>query len=248
MDLGTALDFVTVAEGAELPRTGLTFSSVNLQIGRMGVAVGQTDIARLTNAYGQVDVMGLGAAMANGFRNKFTSQVAGLSSGFSNSVGSTGVNLSVTTMLTGMTTLELNAFVGASMHGVFHGQQLADFRDSLRSETGPMQYIPATQEQVLMFGSGFRGRWGPLDLYSHSRVPTANAGADYLGMILADGAIHWRDGVPPSTPGETEGRAGALLLEYERNARGGDSGMVASTFLAVGEREDLQGVGVLSDS
>lgn len=245
VDLGSALDASSVAEGADIPRSELAFGHKDVTIARLGVAVGQTDLLRLTNQYGQVDLLALSAWMVNGMRNKMSAMVAALAPGFSQSVGSTGTALTVTTVLSGMTTLELSAFVG-DMFGMFGPKQLADFRESLRTEGGALQYAQATQEQVLRFGSGFRGSWGPLQLFSSSRVATANANADYDGLIATNGAAMWRDGVPPSTPGELEARFGALLLEYERAARAGDSGVVMQTYFGTGEHQDAAACRVLS--
>lgn len=245
VDLGSALDADAVAEGADIARSELSFGSKDCTVTRVGVAVGQTDLLRLTNAEGQVDMLGLQAWMVNGIQNKFSAMLAALAPGFSQSVSNTGAALTVTNVLAAMTTVELSAFA-AEFFGMFGLRQLADFRDSLRSEGGALQLVMPTQDQVLRFGSGFRGSWGPLQIFASNRVATANANADFDGLIGTAGAAMWRDGVPPSTPGETEGRFGALLLEYEREARAGVSGVVLQTYFGCAEYQDGAACRVIS--
>jgi len=89
-----------------------------------------------------------------------------------------------------------------------------------------------------------------VNVHVSSYVPTANAGADYRGMMLGNGAIAYALGTP--APIQAAGGviipAGATVaVEWERDAASGLTKVVGSAFLGVAELQDLKGVGIVSD-
>jgi hypothetical protein len=131
---------------------------------------------------------------------------------------------------------------------ILHPQQINDLISSLRSETGPGQYLATSQDQVQAKGPGFRGNLFGVDIFASANVPTATAGDDYLGMMIAPGAI----GVATATAapilgGATIASQSPILVELERDASSGSTIVVGSAFVGVAELDDLRGVGILSD-
>jgi hypothetical protein len=174
--------------------------------------------------------------------------LCGLSSGFSNSVGSTTVNLSVSTFYDAIFSLQLTA--NDSFMAILHPQQINDLMSSLRSETGPGQYLAATQDQVNAKGPGYRGQLFGVELFGSTQVPTANAGADYLGYMFSRGAVGYATGsaAPVRGAGEIILPAGTpIVVELARSAEAGLSTIVGSAFVGVAELDDARGVGILSD-
>ena len=129
-----------------------------------------------------------------------------------------------------------------------HPRQLADFQASLRAEAGPSQFVAATQEMLNIKGQGFAGTLYGVDVFKSSFVPTANAGADYLGMMIAPGAIGLATGTAAPVMGsETIVPQSPIVVEFERDASNGSTIIVGSAFVGVGEIDDAKGVGILSD-
>jgi hypothetical protein len=174
--------------------------------------------------------------------------LCGLSSGFSNFVGSTGVDLTVAKFYDAIFSLQLTA--NDSFMAILHPQQINDLMSSLRSETGPGQYLAATQEQVNAKGPGYRGSLFGVELFGSTQVITANSGADYLGMMFSRGAIGYATGsaAPVRGAGEVILPAGTpIVVELARSAEAGLSTIVGSAFVGVAELDDARGVGILSD-
>ena len=196
-----ALTASSVAEGASAPRTSLAFTTASLALGRLVLAIGQTDLARIQLRYGSLDVAALSSWIAWGLQTRATTLIAALMGGFANTAGATTVDLSVDNVISAMLALELNCFSPPPFLAVWHGRQFGDFRTSLRGETGAVEFMPATAAMIEAKGPGFKGSWGNVEIVTNSRIPTANAGADRAGGMIAPGAIHWTDGIAPPTPG-----------------------------------------------
>jgi len=102
-------------------------------------------------ASGRINVSALAADMVASAQARFTTMVAALGSGFSSSVGSTGVNLSVDNWFSAVLTLEL-ANVGGPYVAFLHSQQIGDLRTSLRSETGTIPLLPPSPAVIAQVG------------------------------------------------------------------------------------------------
>lgn len=240
-----------VGDGSSVSNTSITSSAATITIARQALRYDITDLANLTNplAGGMgVGIEGLAESMSLAFGLRLTSMIAALSSGLSQSVGSTGVALTVATFFDAIYKMQLNSNDGTFV-AVLHPQQVNHLINSLRSETGPGQYVAATQEQIAAKGQGYRGNLFGVDLYVSSFVPTANAGADRLGMMVATGCIGYATG----TAAPIQGAGGVILpagsqvvVELERDAASGLTRVIGSAFAGVAELQDLKGVGLLS--
>jgi hypothetical protein len=241
-----------VADGSAVSNTQITTGSATITIARQALRRSISDLANLTNnvAGGMgVGIEGLAEDMAFAYRKRATTMITALSSGFSTSVGSSGVNLSVSTFYDAIFALQLTANDGQFV-AVLHPQQINDLISSLRSETGPGQYLQTTQDQVTAKSRGYRGDLFGVSVYGSTTVPTANAGADYLGAMFAPGAI----GMATGTPAPIAGAGGVILpagspvvVELERDSASGLTYLTGSAYIGVAEIQDLKGVGILSD-
>ena len=239
-----------VAENASVSNTALTTTNANITIARQALRRQISDLAQLTATGIPLDVTidNLAADMVAAYQKRATTMICALSSSFSTFVGSTGVDLSVTTFYSGMFALQLQSNNGP-FTAILHPQQLNDLMSSLRSETGPGQYIAANQEMLLAKGQGFAGTLYGVDVFKSSFVPTANSGADYFGMMIAPGAIGLATGTAAPVMGsETVVPQSPIVVEFERDASNGSTIIVGSAFIGVGEIDDAKGVGILSDA
>ena len=246
---GTDL-MAAAADGVSVANTSITAAGVTITIARQALRYDITDLANATNpiAGGGVGVEGLADAMAMSFGLRLTQMLTALSSGLSQSVGTTTVALTVATFFDAIYKLQLNSNDGV-FTAVLAPQQINHLINSLRSETGPGQYVAATQDQIAAKGQGYRGNLFGVDLYVSSTVPTANAAADRLGMMVASGCLGYATGTPAPIMG-----AGGIMLpagsqvvvELERDAASGLTKVIGSAFAGVAEIQDLKGVGILS--
>lgn len=237
-------------DGVSVSNTSITSSAATVVVARQALRYDLTDLARATNSVpGGVDLEGLSNAMVAAFNGRFNQLACALSSGFSTQVGSTGVDLTTDTFYSAIFALQLQSVMG-EYDCILHPQQYNDLMSSLRAETGPAQYITANQTQTSALGSAFKGSLFGVRVHVSSFTPTANAGADYRGMMLGNGAIAYALGTPApiAAAGGVIIPAGApVAVEWERDAAAGLCTVVGSAFLGVAELQDLKGVGILSD-
>lgn len=247
---GTDL-MAAVGDGSSVANTSITSSAATITIARQALRYDITDLASLTDpltAGAGVGIEGLANSMAIAFGMRLTQMITALSSGLSQSVGSTTVALTTGTFFDAIYKLQLQSNDG-EFAAVLAPQQINHLINSLRAETGPGQYVAATQDQIAAKGQGFRGMLFGVALYTSSTVPTANAGADRLGMMTATGAIGYATGSPAPIQG-----AGAIILpagsqvvvELERDAASGLTKVIGNSFAGVAEISDLKAVSVLS--
>jgi hypothetical protein len=247
---GTDL-MAAVGDGSSVANTSITSSAATITIARQALRYDITDLASLTDPLASgagVGIEGLANSMAIAFGMRLTQMITALSSGLSQSVGATTVALSVSTFFDAIYKLQLQSNDG-EFAAVLAPQQINHLINSLRSETGPGQYVAATQDQIAAKGQGFRGMLFGVSLYTSSTVPSANAGADRLGMMTATGAIGYATGSPAPIQG-----AGAIILpagsqvvvELERDAASGLTKVIGNSFAGVAEIQDLKAVGILS--
>jgi hypothetical protein len=247
---GTDL-MAAVGDGSSVTETLPSRAAATITIARQALRYDITDLASLTDPLASgagVGIEGLANSMSIAFGMRLTQMITALSSGLSQSVGTTTVALSVTTFFDAIYKLQLQSNDG-TFAVVLAPQQINHLINSLRSETGPGQYVAATQDQIAAKGQGYRGMLFGVELYVSSTVPTANAGADRLGMMVSTGCIGYATGSPMPIQG-----AGAIILpagsqvvvELERDAASGLTKVVGNSFAGVAEIQDLKGVGILS--
>lgn len=247
--LGGYNAMAAVADGSAASNTAITSAAATITIARQALVRQISDLAQLTaNGPMNVTVEALAEDMVAAFNKRVTAMLCGLSSGFSTSVGSTGVNMSVSTFYDAIFALQLVA--NDSFMAIMHPQQINDLISSLRSETGPGQYLAATQEQVQAKGPGYRGTLFGVELFGSTLVPTANAGADYLGYMFSKGAVGYATGSAAPVRGAADVVLPAgtpIVVEVSRSPEAGLSTITGSAFVGVAELDDARGVGILSD-
>ena len=240
-----------VAENASVSNTALTTTNVNVTIARQALRRQISDLAQLTATGIPLDVSvdSLALDLVAAYNKRVTAMLGDLASGFSTSVGSTGVDLTVTNFYAAIFGLQLNSADGI-FTAVLHPVQVNDLISSLRSEVGPGQYLATSQDQVQAKGPGFRGNLFGVDVFSSANgINTANAGADRIGMMIAPGAIAVATATAaPIMGSETIIPQSPIVVEFERDASNGSTIIVGSAFVGVAEIDDLKGIGILSDA
>lgn len=237
------------AETAAVSNTALSDSSVNITIARQALRRTITDLASLTDSVG-LNVQALAADMVGAARMRWQELLCNLCDDFSNTVGTSGVNLSVDDFLDAVFTLEQNS-VPTPFLSVLHPVQLTDLQNSLRGETGPLQFVSATQEMISAKGQGFAGSFAGVDIYGSSLIPTANGGADRAGGMFGRGAIGYADG----SMTELVGAGGVQLpvgtkiaVEFERDSAYAYTHITGNYYVGMSEIQDTMGVSIITDA
>jgi hypothetical protein len=227
-----------LSEGTEVANTALTSASVSITAAEIGIQATITDVLEVSDipaAHG-ARLRQLGRAMAD----KLDVDICALFAGFSNAVGSTGVNLSIANILDAIFTLE-NADTASlgQIVGVLHPRQAADIREAVDADSGQAYAgVAGARGSVLgpAMGPGFFGAWFGIPFWMSTNVPTANLGADRAGgVFIADYAL---------------GMVNKWSARVESMRWPSIRGIVltASAMYGVGEIEDLAGVEVTTDA
>jgi hypothetical protein len=237
----------SVAENASVSNTALTTAAATCTLARQAIRRQISDLAQATSQGVPLDVSvdSIAADMSAAWAKRGTTMLTALASGFSNSVGSTGVDLTVATFYNAIFQLQLLANVGPFV-AVLHNQQYNDLMSSLRSETGPGQYTTGAQMSLMAQSAGAKAELFGVQVFTSNTV--ANNGVDYTGMMFAPNAIAMATAsVAPIIGSTTTSPAPEVTVEFERDASNGSSIIVGSILAGVVEVDDSKGVAILSD-
>lgn len=223
-----------VAEGVELANTPLTSTSVTLTASEIGIMATITDVLELSDipAAHAARLRQLGRAMGD----KLDVDICALFAGFTNAVGSTGVNISLANLLDAIYTLEsVDAGGLGSLVGVLHPRQTADLRTELEADAASI-YTNTSPGSLSKAMAGYFGSWFGIDIFQSTNVPTANAGADRAGGIFVR---NYALGLAQKWAAKVEPMRWAPIRGWV---------LVASAMYGVGEIEDSAGVEVTTDA
>lgn len=179
-----SFEFTTTAENASIGTVSYTETSVDVAAAKGGARVQVTHEA---SRFRDAQIFGkLGAEAGRAAGTWIDAQAVALFSGFSGSAGTTTVDLTVATFRSAMLTLELSKVKG-DLVAVLHPQQLFDLGTDLLAATGN-PYVQAVELSILNdqtpLPNGYRGNFLGVDIFVTTAVPTANAGADRLGLMF----------------------------------------------------------------
>ena len=225
-----------VAEATDLSYTAYSTTKATLTTGEVGVVLTPTDVLNVSDI---VDLGYYATEAGKAVADKENTDIAALSSGLSGSVGTTAVDLAEASILDAIATLEA-ASVPGPYAMLLHPQQKRDLVASVGttiSAAGTTGRSPRAETNE--FGAQPDGMLGALygmDVYVTAAVPTANAGADRLGMMVSVNRAL----------GHVE--KWAVRTELERDATLRATEIVVTSDYGVGEIDDASGVGILSDA
>jgi len=167
-------------------------------------------------------------------------------------VGTTTVDLTVTNIYQAMFQLQ-TARNRPPFHCVLFPEQLNNFQNDLRGETGAVQFKDPTAEMLMAKGPGYAGTWSNINFWTSDQVPTANAGADSNGCMFASGAFGYKEAsaagyvrasgtevvpVPEFSP---------AFIELQRIPASATTDAVYNYYDGVVELEDLRAVAIVTD-
>jgi len=223
-----------LTEGTEVGNTALTSTSVTLTAAEIGIMATITDVLEVSDipaAHG-ARLKQLGRAIGD----KMDVDICALFAGFTNTAGSTGVNITLANLLDAIYTLEVNDAAGlGSLVGVLHPRQTADLRAELEADAASI-YTGKSDTSITKAMAGYFGSWFGIDIFQSTNVPTANGAADRAGgVFVRDYAL----GMVQKWAAKVETMRWAPIRGYA---------LVATAMYGVGEIEDVAGVEVTTDA
>lgn len=239
----------SVADGSAVSNTALTETGVTVSVARQALKYQISDLANLTDG-GMLNVQRLAQSMVGSTAMSFQTLLCDVTDGFTSTVGTSGVDMTVDDFYSAQFTLTLASVPGPYLC-ILHPRQLADFQASLRAEAGPSQFVSATQEMLNIKSQAFAGMFNGVDIFVSSKVPTANAAADRAGAMFGYGAVGYAEGSPYAITGAggLVYPAGApLVVEFERDAASALTSIVGNYYVGVAKLQDAMGVSIITDA
>lgn len=229
----------TATEIQDLANVAFTDASTNVTVGRYSLSYDVSTLAIGTD--GQLDWPRFAASLATSALVTETAVCAGLATGFSTSLGSVTTEMSLTTFLTAISTLEIANVPGPYLF-VGHGAHRRGLRfEQLLAVGGQTQYMPPA---AIAVGSGAGGSLFGVDTFFTNRAPDSTTGK--AGMMVGAGAILRAQMSPPVEDPSRQTAVRNILLEYGRDPGATISEYHGHAFFAYAENDDARGVQILT--
>lgn len=235
----------TVSDGGTVSATDLTDGSTSITLVRKSLRYTPTDLARLTDPHGVINPARFAQSMVVSASETLVDLVANLGGGFSNAVGSSGVDATVTDFLNAKGQLENNDVPGPYA-AVLHPQQWTDITNDMNTSSGgAIAFNPVAPELIRVVGNGYKGEFAGVQVFTSTRVPAS--GGNRQGFMFGRSAIMWADGSAPIVDPSRQVMIRNILFEIERNAAAGTTEFVGHYYVGVSEGIDAAGVGIITD-
>lgn len=174
------------SESAAATKSEYTENSVTLTLQKAVVYVELSHEAESYQSGSKLQELVSEAGMA--CAEKFDADALALAAGFSTSVGSTGVDSANTDIKTAAYNLRLAKQIG-QIAAFLHPTQVNNIGDDIIASTTVVHGTPGFQELLDMQPKSFEGRYLGIPIFSSTNVPSANANADWLGLMCSKYAI-----------------------------------------------------------
>jgi len=238
-----------VAEGSSSSNTALTDDAVSVTVARQALQRQISDLASIVNR-GRMDPERLVADMVGAARMRKMAMLAALATSFTNTVGTSGSDMSVDDFFDGDIILNMASVPAEGRLAILHGRQIGDLRQSLRAESGALQWDQATVDMIKAAGPGLIARFLGYDIFQSSKCPAANTNADRAGMMLGAGALIYAEGTREPMIGDAAGVLAPgtkVWIGFERDEAGALTKVVGNYYIGVNIAEDARGVAVITD-
>ncbi|MEE8573962.1 MAG: phage major capsid protein [Thermodesulfobacteriota bacterium] len=169
-----------LTEGTDAANTAVNTTSTSVTADEAGIMITVTDMLLDGTGYGGLEpfALELGKALANKIDTDILAEVAD----FSNSVGSTTVDMTEADFLSAIYTLESGNAVGPYA-AVLHPVQVHDLRTALAATTGAVWGGPTAPAADL---GAFASLYG-VDVYKSTNCASINSDADRQGVMMPVG-------------------------------------------------------------
>ena len=234
----------TTTPGSEIANTAFSDGSTDVTIATRAKRYTTDDLAKYI-ADGKLDPAMFARDAAISIAQTLISLLANVGDDFTNTVGSSGVNLAWSDIIDGKTTLGVNKANGPIL-GVLHPQQWGDLEQDSRSQG----VLPAqTMGGVINSGlAQWKGNWSGVDFYVSSHVPLSNSSADRAGFLVTRGGLAWADAQMPDEGDPNIVNMGRARFERVRQGTYIATSYVVSYAAGCARALDSAGCSIISDA
>ena len=248
-DWGAAQPFASAVDGADVAATAITESTVDVTVGRYALRYDLTDLAVFSGLGADIDPFSIAQKMALSAEARLNSIITATFASASNSVGTSGVDMSVDDWFDAMFFLQ-NQSNDGDFVAVLHPQQLNDLQDSLRSESNnSMAFNPATAEMLKIKGQGYAGTLMGIDIFKSSYV--TEAAGNKIGAMMSRGAVAYAIGTPRPLAGagaEIRPAGTPVVVAFQRDESKGLTEIVGHLYAGASLTEDERIVKIVTDA
>lgn len=166
-----------LTEAADMSNTAVNTASTVLTADEAGIMITVTDM--LLNGAGLGGLEPFATELGKALANKIDADLLASASSFTNSVGSTGVDMTEDDFLSAIYTLELGNAKGPFV-AVLHPYQVSNLRHAIAASTGAVWGGPSAPAAEL----GSMGTLYGVDIVQSTNCASVNANADRLGVMM----------------------------------------------------------------
>ena len=244
---GGADKLVSAAEVGTLSVVDPADASVSIAVARHGLKRSISYLAESTGAQDDLNVNKLASDFAASYERRWNDVAAAAVAGASATVGSTGTAFSVDTFYEALYTLE-EADNDGPFYCLVGGKQLTDLQRSVRSESGVLEYQPATADMARVKGQGYAGNFAGIEVFKSSQV--SDDTTDFTGGMWSAGCFGWKNAqiLPTSTTKQIANVAGLMTIEKESIPGEARTELVCNAFFGLSLLEQARIVGIVSRS
>ena len=248
-DWGAATPFATAADGADVSASTLTPSTADITVGRSALRYDITDLAAMTGLGLDIDPFSIAQKMSMSAEARINEIIFATFGSAANSVGTSGVDMSVDDFYDAMFQLESEDNDG-QFYCVLHPQQLSDLRDSLRSESNnALAFSPATEDMLMAKGQGYAGRFGGVEIFKSSYVN--ESGGNKIGAMMSRGGVAYAVGTPRPLAGagvEIRPAGTPVVVAFQRDESAGLTEVMGHLYCGAALTEDARIVKIVTDA
>jgi len=183
--MGAGLPMESLAETGTLTPITVVADYRDITLGRHGLESHETFLAQITGQSGMdLSLDDFALQIADTFEAEFSDAVATKVATYTSGVGSTGVNASMDDLYDGTYEFDKQDGARGPLIGVFHGQQIADIKESKRGE--PAEWIK-DESQVAFKAPDYQGEIIGIRAFKSNRI--TSDGTDRWGGIFTPRAM-----------------------------------------------------------
>lgn len=237
----------STGDGSAVTPTQIADGSTTITVARYSKAYTPTDLARLTG--GLLTDMAFARDAVVSASQTLVDIICGLVDDFSNTVGTSGNDATIADFMDAKSQLQLSNVQGPYLC-ILHPRQWADIEKEIATDNtnGSIIYDPANPAMLALLGNGYKGKLFGVDVFTSTRVPTANSGADRAGGMFGRGAIMWSHKAPVIDNPNEQVLLGPVLFERQRTALNGLTNFVSHYYVGASEGIDAAGVSIITDA
>jgi len=236
-------------EVAQIVGTDVTDSSESIAVARQTLGREVSDLAIMTGFAQDLDPQRLAADLPLSYARRFQDLIAAAIATATASAGQTGVDMAVDDFYDATYVLEL-ADNNGPYYCMLHGRQTADFRESLRSEGGAIQFLAPTGDMLRLKGQGLQGSFLGVPIFKSSRITTD--GTDRIGGMWSAGALAYKTAMRDARSflgsAAIAVQQGELVIEIAHKLGGGKVEVFGDAYVGVKLIEQARIVKIATDA